>query len=160
MVDLSEPLRAERTKINAPNIGVKNWTRVVTGSLGALFCAAGAAVAVFSFPDLPLELWLGKVALGVLVFAAGLMMARAGSRAPASELHFDPEYGEFILVGADQGLEDAQCVMSTDMAKIDVSGRHLSVETLDERLKISVALKDAETARDISETCQVHAKAA
>lgn len=160
MAHVTESWPFERVAIAAPKLSARKWARLVAGSFGALFCAAGASVAVFPFPDLPVNLLFAKFGLGVLLFVAGFVIARSGARAPASELHYDPKFGEFILVPADQEWDAAQCVMSTEVAQVDVSGRHLSVASNDERLHISIAMKDAETAQEVSNSCQSLRKAA
>lgn len=160
MAIVSESARPMGGPASWVTIGIRQWMRLLAGALGALLCAVGAAVAVFPFPDVPDAFLFAKFALGVLVFFAGFTVARSGGRAPASELHYDPEYGEFILIPADQGWEAAQCVMSTKSSKIDVSGRHLTLVSDNDRLRIHLALQDADTALDVSRTCQQDAKAA
>lgn len=160
MTNTSEIRPLNRVVITAPKVSTRFWVRLCAGSFGCLFCAAGAAVAVFPFPGLENGFLLAKFALGVLVFVTGVVVARTGSRPPSSELHFDPKFGEFILVPVDGGWETAQCVMSTDMAQVDVSGRHLSVASEDERLRIRIAMQDARSAREVSESCQSPGRAA
>ena len=160
MAIVSEPERLSGEPVSRVTIGIRQWMRLLAGALGALLCAAGAAVAVFPFPDVPELFLFAKFALGVMIFVAGFALARSGARAPASELHYDPEYGEFILVPVDEGWEAAQCVMSTKSSKIDVSGRHLTLASNNDRLRIHLALRDADTALNVSRTCQPDSKAA
>ena len=160
MANIADSRPMKGVAMTAPKISARFWVRFLAVSLGALFCAVGAAVAVYPFPSLPNDYVLAKFALGVLLFFTGILIARSGNRAPASELHYDPKYGEFILVPADAGWEAAQCVMSTEVAHVDVSGRHLSVVSDDTRLKINIAMQDAISAKQVSETCQSRFEAA
>lgn len=160
MAHVTESRPLDRVVMPAPTLSAQFWVRLLAGSLGTLLCAVGSAVAVFPFPGLPEGFQLAKFTLGVLIFTSGIVFARTGKRPPSSELHFDPKYGEFILVPVDAGWEAAQCVMSTDVAQVDVSGRHLSVASEDARLSINIAMQDAMSAKQVSETCQSPSKAA
>lgn len=160
MANITESWPLGRVTLAAPKISTRMWARLVAGSFGALFCAVGASIAVLPFPALSGGLLVAKFAMGVVVFLAGFIIARSGGRPPARELHYDPKFGEFILVPSDEGWDAAQCVMSTEVAHVEVSGRHLSVASEDTRLQISIAMKDAATAREVSSSCQSQRRAA
>ena len=81
MANIADSRPMKGVAMTAPKISARFWVRFLAGSLGALFCAVGAAVAVFPFPSLPNDYVLAKFALGVLLFFTGILIARSGNRA-------------------------------------------------------------------------------
>lgn len=150
----------KQVRMALPRFDMRFWTRALGGSVGAIVCATGAGIALVTFAGVTTEVAIVKFLLGVLLYIAGFIIARSGSRPPAAELHFDPKYGEFILVPQDEGWEGAHCVLSTDAAELDVSGRHLSLVSENNGLQIRVALRDALTAQKVSASCQASRRAA
>lgn len=120
----------------------------------------GAVIAVMPFAAGGFGLLFEKLLMGLMVFTAGVLVARSWVQAPAHELHFDPKFGEFILVPENAGFDRAQCIMSLDHTQVEVSGRHLRVVDAPLNTEISIALSDAMSAQRVSETCDIPKAAA
>ncbi|MGR3839353.1 MAG: hypothetical protein ACU0A2_13465 [Cognatishimia sp.] len=128
--------------------------RAFMGLWGTALCALGATIALLPVSGFEGQVDLVKFAGGLMVFLAGFFVARTGGRAHNSELHFDPHYGQFLLLPAGESIDAAQCVLSVEKADLDISGRHLSVEGKDRGPRIRIALQDYESAAQVSASYQ------
>lgn len=160
MDDIAELSPEQLGRATTSGTFIRFLQRMITGLLGAVLCVLGAAVVVLPVADISTIGLALKFILGVHLFFAGFLFARVGSRPPPFELHFDPKYQEFILVPEDGGYDAASCVVSMQTARLDVSGRHLAVHSINEDKHINIALQNSEIAQQLSNQCQEFAQAA
>ena len=142
-------------ELNRPRFSRRSFARCIYGVFGGALCVLGASIATVPIAAFGFALVFTKFLVAVLLFAAGILVARSGFQPVDSELHFDPKFGEFILVPVDEDLRGAQCILSVDRTNVDVSGRHLRVVTDTLGTDISIALSDAEDALRVSKTCDI-----